>query len=166
MFQVHKPGQAKLSRTVTFLGGLLLIAWGCRSLLYELRSFSTAGANGVAQHPMDLAWNEILGGASKGAAWRADLIVVESSFSPALTAAVVVLIAASAWWFWLLNRPRIADHLVEMEAEMHKVSWPTFSDAWQSTLVVSGFTALIVVLVFTYDIVIKGIVELMPVRRI
>lgn len=167
MFQVHKPGQAKLARTVTLLGGLFLIAWGCRSLLYELRSFSLKGDDGTPHKPLDLAWNQILSSASAVDAWRVDLVVIENStFSPALTAAVVILIAASLWWYWLINRPRIADHLVEMEAEMHKVSWPTFSDAWQSTLVVSGFTALIVVLVFTYDIVIKGIVELMPVRRI
>ena len=42
------------------------------------------------------------------------------------------------------------------------MSWPTFPDAWQSTLVVSGFTALVVVLVFFYDFVIKHIVDLMP----
>ena len=57
-------------------------------------------------------------------------------------------------------RPRVGDALAEMETELQKVSWPSLSDAWQSTLVVSGFTALIVVLVFSYDIVIKGIIEL------
>ena len=157
MFQVHKPGQAKLSRTVTFLACLFLVAWGCRSLLYELPSISPRLADG---------WNEILMGARPEEAWRVDLVLVESNFSPALTAALLALAGTSLWLFWLLNRPRIADQLVEMEAELHKVSWPTLSDAWQSTLVVSGFTALIVVLVFVYDLVIKGIIELMPSGRI
>ena len=160
MFHVHKPGQAKLSRTITFLGGLFLVAWGCRSLLYELRSFSVTGEGGVTHHPLDLAWNEILLGASPKDAWPADLVVVETKFSPALTTAVLLLVAASLWWFWLLNRPKIADHLVEMEAEMHKVSWPTLSDAWQSTLVVTGFTMTIVVTILVYDLVIRGFIKL------
>jgi preprotein translocase SecE subunit len=157
VFEVHKPGQAKLSRTVTFLGGLFLIAWACRSALLELPFlWSRLGES----------WNEILLDASPRDAWRADLVLLETNFSPAMTLAVVLLVVASLWWFWLINRPRIADHLVDMEAELRKVSWPTLSDAWQSTLVVSGFTALIVVLVFVYDLVIKGIIDLMPTGRI
>lgn len=156
MFQVHKPGQAKLSRTLTFLGGLLLLAWGCWSLLLELSSFRW----------LDRAWNEHFLGAAPGDAWTVDLVILQSKFSPAFTIAALLLVAAGVWWHWLLNRPRVADRLVDMEAELRKVSWPTFSDAWQSTLVVSGFTALIVVLVFSYDLVIKLFVEFLPVRRI
>lgn len=157
MFQVHKPGQAKLSRTITFLFGLFLIAWACRSIRMELP---------LVWSRLGEAWNEILLDARPADAWRVDLVLDESAFSPALTIAVLLLVGGTLWWFWLLNRPRIADHLVEMEAELRKVSWPTFSDAWQSTLVVSGFTALIVVLVFVYDLVIKGLIELMPTGRI
>lgn len=163
MFKTHRPGQAKASRTVAFLGGLVFIAWGCRSLLYALDSIRTTDASGAVSFPLKHAWNQILGSASSEHAWSWDLIVIDQhAFSPSLTAALVVLAVAGVAWHWLLNRPRVADHLVEMEEELHKVSWPSFPDAWQSTLVVSGFTALIVVLVFAYDIVIKTFVELIP----
>jgi preprotein translocase SecE subunit len=156
VFRVHKPGQAKLSRTLALLGGLLLVVWGCWSLVLELSSF----------HPLDRAWNELLMDAPPARAWAVDLVVLETKFSPASSIAALVMVAASIWWFWMLNRPRVADRLIDMEAELRKVSWPTFSDAWQSTLVVSGFTALIVVLVFSYDLVIRFFIETLPVRRI
>ena len=138
---------------VSVLGGLFAVVWGCRSMLYALPAI---------WKPLGLSWNEILSDARPEDAWRVDLVLLETAFSPALTASVVVLLAAGLWWYWLMNRPRIADQLIEMETELHKISWPTFPDAWQSTLVVSGFTALIVVLIFGYDIVIKHFIELMP----
>ena len=153
MFDTHKPGQARLSRTATFLAGLSLIVWGCRSLMLSLPVLSSRLGD---------AWNEILLDATPSEAWPADLVVVHTKFSPALTAAALVLLGAGYAWFRLVNRPRVADALIDMEQELRKVSWPTFPDAWQSTLVVSGFTALVVVLVFFYDFVIKHLVDLMP----
>jgi preprotein translocase SecE subunit len=47
-----------------------------------------------------------------------------------------------------------------MEAELHKVSWPSFGDAWQSTLVVTGFTVTLVGTILVYDLIIRGILEL------
>lgn len=153
MFKVHKPGQAKLSRMVTLLSGLFLILWGSRSLVETLpRLHDTLGR----------AWNEILSGAAPSDAWQADLVIAVYKFSPALTIGLVFLVAAGLAFHWWVNRPSIADRLIEMETELHKVSWPSFPDAWQSTLVVSGFTALVVVLVFAFDFTIKSIIHLMP----
>lgn len=157
MFQVHKPGQAKASRTLTFLCAILLVVWGCRSLLYALPAF---------WRTLGLSWNEILRDARPDEGWTVDLVLLETRFSPALTISLLVLVGAGLWTFRILNRPKVADALVDMEAELRKVSWPSFSDAWQSTLVVSGFTALIVVLVFGYDIVIKAFMHVMPTGRI
>ena len=53
-----------------------------------------------------------------------------------------------------------AELLIDMETELRKVSWPTASDAWQSTLVVTGFTATVVVTILVYDLVIKGFISL------
>ncbi len=164
MFQVHKPGQGKFARTATLLAGLFFVAWAARSLLITLppRIHATLG----------LSWNEILLDASPSDAWQADwatlLFALDDDgckLSPALTAALLLLaVGGFAFWRWL-NRPAVADRLIDMESELHKVSWPSFGDAWQSTLVVSGFTALIIVLVFTFDVVIKGVMDLMPVQR-
>ena len=154
VFAIHKPGQAKASRNVAFLGGLALLVWGCRSLLLVLPA--------EVWRRLGDAWNEILMDAAPSAAWRVDLVVLESKFSPALTIAALVILVGGLLWFRAVNGERLGDLLIDMEGELRKVSWPTFPDAWQSTLVVSGFTALVVVLVFFYDFVIKHFVDLMP----
>lgn len=149
----YKAGQAKTSRTLVLFTGLFLVAWGCISLVLALpRLWSGLGR----------AWNEFAwaGGALPANAWKLDLVVVETPFGPALTIAVVVALVTSLWWWRFLNRPRWADLLIEMEVELKKVSWPTPSDAWQSTLVVTGFTVTLVATILFYDLVIRGILEL------
>lgn len=155
MFTAYKPGQGKISRTLTVLAGVFFALWAGRSLALHLPDLWSK---------LGLAWNEILGGARPVDAWTVNLFVLDTTkVSPALTVAVLVALGGAVWWIWLCNRPSVADRLVDMETELHKVSWPSFSDAWQSTLVVSGFTALVVVLVVLYDLVIKGMIKLMPV---
>jgi preprotein translocase SecE subunit len=153
VFTVHKPGQAKASRMVTLLAGLFLILWATRSLVETLpRIHDTLGR----------AWNEILSGAAPSDATQLDLVIAVYKFSPGLTIGLVFLVLASLAFYWWVNRPSIADRLIDMEGELRKVSWPSFPDAWQSTLVVSGFTALVVILVFVFDFVIKSAIHLMP----
>ena len=149
----YKPGQAKTSRTLVLLTGLFLVAWGSISLLLALPRFW----GGFAQ-----AWNQFVwaGGAPPGEAWQLDLVVVETRFGPALTIAAVLAVVAAIWWWRFLERPKWADLLIEMELELKKVSWPTASDAWQSTLVVTAFTIALVATIFVYDLVIKGVLEL------
>lgn len=155
MFTAYKPGQGKISRTLTVLAGVFFALWAARSMALHLPDI---------WGKLGLAWNELLADARPSDAWTVDLVVLDTmKVSPALTLAAAVALGGSVWWLWLCNRPSVADRLVDMETELHKVSWPSFPDAWQSTLVVSGFTALVVVLVLVYDIVIKGMIKLMPV---
>lgn len=153
LFKSYKPGQAKLSRMITLLSGWFLIVWGCRSLMRAVGdpAIWSKGA---------LAWNEIFGGAADKDAWRIDAVVIEEKFSPAFTIAALLLVGLAFWWWRFLNREKWAELLIEMETELRKVSWPSFPDAWQSTLVVSGFTATVVVTILVYDLVIKGFLQL------
>ena len=153
-FAVHKPGQARLSRMVTLLSGLFLVAWGSRSLMRTLADPAVWGTGG-------LSWNQVFGDASEVDAWRtSDLVLLDEKFSPALSIAAVVLVVAAIAWWRFINREKWAELLIDMETELRKVSWPTLSDAWQSTLVVTGFTAAVVVTILVYDLVIKGFIEL------
>ncbi len=145
--EAYKPGQAKSSRTLVLLSGLFLAVWGCVSLAFALSRFEK----------LQSAWNEegLLGHALPDAAWRLDLGLFETKISPAFTIAAVVCVGVCFWWWRFLHRPRSADLLIEMEAELRKVSWPTFSDAWQSTLIVSAFTAALVATILVCDLVIR-----------
>jgi preprotein translocase SecE subunit len=142
---------------ITLLSGLFLIVWGCRSLMRAVGdpAIWSKGA---------LAWNQIFGGAPEKDAWRIDIVVLEEKFSPAMTFAALLLIGLAFFWWRFLNREKWADLLIDMETELRKVSWPSLPDAWQSTLVVSGFTATVVVTILVYDLVIKGFIELFVVR--
>lgn len=151
--ETYKPGQAKTSRTLVLLTGLFLIGWGAISLLLTLPQIWSG---------FGLAWNQskFAGGAAAKDAWFIDLVLVETKLGPALTIAVVAAALAALWWWKFLSRPKWADLLIEMELELKKVSWPTASDAWQSTLVVTGFTIALVGTILVYDLVIRGILEL------
>jgi len=153
LFHTHKSGQARLSRLVTLLSGLFLVAWGSRSLLQTI-------GDPTVWNWGSKSWNQILSDAAEKDAWRVDAVFFESKFSPAFTIAAVVLAGMSFFWWTFLNKERWADLLIDMETELRKVSWPSPSDAWQSTLVVTGFTATVVVTILVYDLVIKGFIEL------
>jgi len=157
LFHPYKPGQARLSRMITLLSGEFLIVWGCRSLMRAVGdpAIWSKGA---------LAWNQIFGGASEKDAWSIDIVVLQEKFSPAFTFAALLLVGLSLFWWRFLNREKWAELLIDMETELRKVSWPSLPDAWQSTLVVSGFTATVVVTILVYDLVIKGFIELFVVR--
>mgnify|MGYP000852468182 FL=1 len=59
-----------------------------------------------------------------------------------------VLLVAGIAIHSVLNRPRIADALIDTETEMVKVTWPTWQEAWQRTLAV-GVMVLILFLFLT-----------------
>jgi preprotein translocase SecE subunit len=130
---------------ITLLSGFFLIAWGCRSLMQAVPTFWPDGGS-----PLPVEWLPT----------RVNLVVIDENFSPAFLAAAVLLLGLSFWWWRFLNRERWAELLIDMETELRKVSWPTPSDAWQSTLVVTGFTATVVLTILVYDMVIKGFIEL------
>jgi preprotein translocase subunit SecE len=93
----------------------------------------------------------------------------------AVTAAVVTLAALRIWWggnellrdiaagavlligWWLsyrlVNYPRFADFLIAVEAEMNKVSWPSRTELFRSSMVVIILMLSMAVLLFSFDFV-------------
>jgi preprotein translocase SecE subunit len=151
LFRPYKPGQAKLSRTIALLSGLFLIFWGARSLMRAIPTFWPSAGDSL---------NQLMEGASDREAWRVNAVLFDEKLSPAFLAAALIIVLGSFWWWRFLNRERWADLLIDMEQELRKVSWPTLSDAWQSTLVVTGFTVVIVVTILVYDVVINRFIQL------
>ncbi|MFN9707207.1 MAG: preprotein translocase subunit SecE [Planctomycetota bacterium] len=58
----------------------------------------------------------------------------------------------------ILNTPRVADALIETEAELMKVTWPTWGEAWQGTLAV---TAMVVILFAFLTVADLGLIKVM-----
>ena len=62
----------------------------------------------------------------------------------------------------ILNRPRVADALIETEAELVKVTWPTWSEAWQGTVAVTTMVVVLFVFLTVVDLsLIKAMMMLM-----
>lgn len=59
------------------------------------------------------------------------------------TIALGVLLLATLSIHVTLNRPRVADALIETEAEMQKVTWPTWSETWSGTMAVTAMVAVL-----------------------
>ena len=68
----------------------------------------------------------------------------------AVLGVVGLALAAVAWW--LMNRPRHADFLINTDAEMKKVTWPTWRELIGSTKVVVFFMFFLAATLFAYDI--------------
>ena len=65
-----------------------------------------------------------------------------------------VALCASGTWviFRLVNYPRFADFLISVEAEMDKVSWPSWPELWVSTVVVIVTMFVLGVVLLSFDI--------------
>ena len=61
----------------------------------------------------------------------------------------------------ILNRPRIADGLIDTEAEMHKVTWPTWGETWQGTIAVAVMVAVLFVYLFACDLGLASVMQML-----
>jgi preprotein translocase subunit SecE len=64
-------------------------------------------------------------------------------------------VAAVGCWiaFRVVNLPRFADFLISVEAEMNKVSWPTRSELFRSSVVVIVTIFGLAIVLFAYDLI-------------
>jgi preprotein translocase SecE subunit len=117
----YKKDQGRLTRMAAYWSLAILAFYGCYSLREELSTrFIGADGKPALGHP-------ILG-------MRIPILGLE--VTPAFLIATVVFIAAMIGIYRWHQTPRVADLLIETETEMRKVTWPTFSEAVNSSLVV------------------------------
>ena len=113
----YKKDQGRMARMTVFWSIAVLVLYGCTSLHTTLQ-----GMGNLA---------DPLGGMG-----RIPLIGVVPNL------ALVISILAGLLGLWLLYRweqkPKNADLLIETEAELRKVTWPTIDEAIDSSLVVAG----------------------------
>ncbi|MEM9702847.1 MAG: preprotein translocase subunit SecE [Planctomycetota bacterium] len=70
------------------------------------------------------------------------------------------LLAAGCWFAYrLVNYPRFADFLISVEAEMAKVSWPTWPEVLRASLVVIAIMFLLASVLFIYDYIWGSVFE-------
>ena len=66
--------------------------------------------------------------------------------------ALGVLAVVGIVLYVVLNRPRVADALIETEHEMQKVTWPTWGETWQGTMAVTVMVLVLFVFLAAVDL--------------
>jgi preprotein translocase SecE subunit len=61
----------------------------------------------------------------------------------------------------VLNRPQVADILINTETELHKVTWPGWSEVVQGTLAVTGMVLVLFVFLTGVDLLLIQVMSLL-----
>jgi preprotein translocase SecE subunit len=114
----YRKDQGRYARMVAFWALVLLIAYGC---------FHGGGFVTVLD-----------GWLGDGNTTFVDPFPLIGSLTTASVIALALLVAAGWLFHRILNKPKVADALIETEAELHKVTWPTWPETWAGTLAVAA----------------------------
>ncbi len=79
------------------------------------------------------------------------LPVLGMHLTPALLIGVGVFLALTYLAWRVANHPKLADLLIDTEAEMKKVTWPSFEDSKASSIVVIGCVAFLLAFLWVAD---------------
>jgi len=134
IFEVYKKGQGAKSRLVAGITLAAFIGFGCYALWGALRGYMTSTlAVGSVSVP----------------------------FSLLIPAALFVVLELLA--LYILNRPRMADFLINTEGELRKVAWPSRDDVMRQTMVVIATVVVLTIIIFVFDIIFsKVMTQVLP----
>ena len=140
MLYRYKPDEGRNARQASFWLGEAMLFFGC----YALSSTLESAASGL-RAPVSDAFPDL------------PLLGVRLSAAFLITAAVF-LVGSVLWTRWL-GKERIADHLIEVEGEMRKVTWPTFAEASNSSIVVIVMVLILMGYLALSDFVLNQVFE-------
>ena len=122
---IYKQGQGYWTRMMTFLGGMVMFAWGGAWLFGQIRGMRFEVADG-ARNP-----GELYGGAA-----FIGLLVIGAMFS-----------------YWIAYaKPKTSEFFIATEGEMRKVNWSSRREVMGSTWVVIGLSVFLALVLFVVDV--------------
>ena len=99
--------------------------------------------------------------------WRFHSLMLAKWFGgSALSYLLAVFLGAVGLWigFRLVNWPKFADFLISVEAELNKVSWPSWRELYRAAMVVIFTIFFMATVLFMYDIVWTKIFEALKIH--
>lgn len=126
-YGIHKPGQGHWTRLLSFLGGMVMFAWGGAWLAGQLTKVDLP-VNAAGETVVDLRFVQFAGGGL-----------------------LLVLGAALSYWF-AYSKARTVEFLISTEGEMKKVNWSTRREVVGSTWVVITVSLLLALSLFLVDL--------------
>jgi preprotein translocase subunit SecE len=99
-------------------------------------------------------------------AWNiASLPTVRDAFSGSMFVFGLIFTLMGLWFaFRLVNYPVFADFLIAVEAEMNKVSWPTWPELWKASMVVIFVIFAMALALWVFDLVWSFVFTLVGIR--
>lgn len=133
----YRENQGRLARMAAFWLSSLLVAFGCTFLFEQLVAFKSM--------------REAIGGAT--------LPIVSVDLSPAfLVSSIVCLAGVTAIRIWQ-QKPKVADLLIDTEAELRKVTWPTLDEVVNASIVVVVFVVFVGAYLGLADMVLARVIK-------
>jgi len=129
----YRKDQGRYARLVAFVGLVMLVGYGC---------FHGGGLVTTLD-----------GWLGDGNATYVDPFPLLGSLKTSTVIALGVAAFTAFVIHSILNRPRVADSLIETEEEMHKVTWPTWPETWNGTMAVVGMVLVLFVFLTVVDVV-------------
>lgn len=142
----YKVGQGRQARTLASVATVLVVAWGCFSLLDY--------GNSKLDRLLGLStpwFGRPLGFLSPDSA-------LTSWVTPSLVLALIVFALSFVWLRSWLNKPSVADHLIGTELEMRRVKWPTRAEVARSGAMVVYYTFWLALIIFIMDMLMATVV--------
>lgn len=130
----YRKDQGRFARMAAFWALALLFAWGCLradGLVGNIRSWISDDQPWIDPFPL----------------------IGKLDMSMAIAAGFVGFVCFVI--YRLLNRPKVADMLIDTESELRKVTWPSASDTWKGTMAVVVTVAFMLVYLTGADMVIR-----------
>lgn len=134
----YRKDQGRYARMFAFWAIVLLVAYGC---------FHAGGLSSLLEQWMGESNRTFI-----------DPFPILKTLKTSTLIALGVLVVVGFVVYRILNRPRIADTLIETEGELQKVTWPTWAEAWQGAMAVTTMVLILFVFLTLVDI---GLVEVM-----
>jgi len=113
----YRKDQGRYARMFAFWALVLLVAYGC---------FHGGGLTDQLDRWMGESNQTLI-----------DPFPILKTLKTSTLIALGVLIVAALLIHRVLSKPKIADTLIDTEGELHKVTWPTWPEAWQGTMAVT-----------------------------
>jgi preprotein translocase subunit SecE len=136
--EIYKEGHGVLVRRVAFAGLATAVVWGGTELYGWLQGGDWVRNNRWVNYRIP---------------------VINQFIDPAFVISWLVIIAGCVILYRMLNRERAADFLIETDTEVRKVTWPSWNDAWNSSLIVLLFVLVVTGFIFLSDFVINRVLK-------
>ncbi len=124
---IYKQGQGHWTRLMTFMGGMVMFAWGAAWLAGQMKKIEFArDASGA--------------------------YTIEPQFVQGGTALTLIILGAAVCYWLTYAKPSSCEFLIATEGEMKKVNWSSKKELMGSTWVVVGVAMILATSLFFVDL--------------